>query len=460
MGAILEAETEAVDTRTLRPAPPLDTERRQLLEGIASGTYDSFRRDLVRRCLGEDADARDALRRLLLHVDRYLDVLRTRKFYPAGSRGYMSVLAGLIAVAFHHRKWLRPVEDWTCEPSVNGHPRPIDQFSSLLRHLLARYDVPLFLDSAFFEGTDTEARRQQEWFLHLAGGGSARKLDAPIEMTRRMAHLFMTIPSHNRHSILRNMRWAQVIGMGGDTVLAKTILSTRLGRKFEDDAFWRTVVLFLVNNAMMEPERVGPLVDYIHNMKYAPRRVVREEGGVDEGPPPHPNFTMKGRSAAKLLRQVEAWHGHLAREQNVVFQSWPPCGLRTYELSETHPSIGPVRWTVQELLSSWELAAEGRALHHCVVSYSDQCADGKTSIWSISAQKAGAGEREGVMTVAVDVGMRAVTQARGRYNALPHQRPKSAQARQEERSGYFDLLNRSDHVLRLWMERERITRAK
>ena len=30
-------------------------------------------------------------------------------------------------------------------------------------------------------------------------------------------------------------------------------------------------------HAMMEPERVGPLVDYIHNMKYAPRRVVHRE---------------------------------------------------------------------------------------------------------------------------------------------------------------------------------------
>lgn len=169
---------------------------------------------------------------------------------------------------------------------------------------------------------------------------------------------------------------------------------------------------------------------------------------------------MKGRSAAKLLRQVEAWHGHLAREKDVVFQSWSPCGLRSYEFSETHESIGPVRWTVQEMLSSWELAAEGRALHHCVVSYSDQCADGKTAIWSISAQREDADKREGVMTVAVDVRSKEVTQARGRYNALPHQRPKSAQAQREEQTGYFELLNRSDHVLRLWMERERITRAK
>ncbi len=68
--------------------------------------------------------------------------------------------------------------------------------------------------------------------------------------------------------------------MGGDGVLAKAILRTRLGRHIEDYDFWSTVVLFLVNNAMMDPGAVGPIVDYIHHMKFAPTRVVREEGGA------------------------------------------------------------------------------------------------------------------------------------------------------------------------------------
>jgi hypothetical protein len=459
MSAIPQIEMTEIDSRTFRPAPDLSPERRQHIEDIVSGTR-VVRKDIIGQSLGEDVEARQALLRLLLHVDRFIDVLKPGNFSPRGRRGHRRLLDGLIVVAFHHRQWLRPVEDWACEPSINGHPRPIDQFSGLLRHLFAKYDIPLYLDAAFFEGLDEEARRHQAWFLDLACGASVRSLDTPIELTKRMAHLFMTIPGHNRHAILRNMRWAQIIGMGGDTVLAKTILSTRLGRQFEDDTFWSTVVLFLVNNAMMEPERVGPLADYIHNMKYAPRRIVLEEGGVEEGPPPHPNLSMKGRSASKLLRQVEAWHGHLARESDVVFQSWQPCGLRPFETSEMHDPIGDVRWTVQELQSSWELAAEGRAMNHCVVSYSDQCADGKTSVWSIAAQKKDAEERESVMTVAVDVRSREMTQARGKYNALPNQRPKSAQARREEQTGYFDLLNRSDHILRLWMERERITRAK
>jgi hypothetical protein len=248
--------------------------------------------------------------------------------------------------------------------------------------------------------------------------------------------------------------------MGGDSALARTILRTRLGRQFDHDEFWSAVVLFLVNNAMMDPDCVGPLVDYVYNMKFAPRRIVREEGGVEEAPPPQPNFSMKGRSATKLLRQVDAWHGHLNREQHVVFQSWSPCGLRPHAVEEEAENLGKVRWTVQELLSSWELAVEGRAMKHCVVSYSDQCADGKTSVWSICMQKQGALERENVMTVAVDVATRTLTQARGRCNTLPRQPPKSASAQREDQAGYFDMLNRADSILKFWLERERIRRMK
>ena len=196
-----------------------------------------------------------------------------------------------------------------------------------------------------------------------------------------MAHEFML--RSNRESVAHNLRWIQVLAMGGDQAMARAVQSTRLGRHLAHDEFWSTVVLFLAANPMIDPTLVGPVVDYVHHMRFAPRRVVREGGGGDEAPPPQPDFTMKGRRATKLLRQVEAWHGHLARVDNVVFQSWQTCGLRPYELEDETPELGQVRWTVQELSSSWELAAEGTSMGHCVVSYSDQCADGHTSVWSI-----------------------------------------------------------------------------
>ena len=279
----------------------------------------------------------------------------------------------------------------------------------------------------------------------------------PVRLTRRMAHIF--VRSRKEETVLRTARWAQVIGMGGDKALAGAILQTRLGRKFDDDGFWSSVVLFLVNNAMMDHGRVGPLVDYIHHAKYAPRRVLQEGGGVELAPPPQPGFAMKGRSATKLLRQVEGWHGHLNREKSVTFESWNPSAIRPYELEEETSELGAVRWTVQELLSSWELAAEGRAMNHCVVSYADQCAEGKTSIWSIGLQRRGAEEREHVLTVAVDIAENEVTQARGRYNALPHKRPKAAKLQKMGAGGYLDMLNRSDRILGMWIERERLRRS-
>jgi len=214
--------------------------------------------------------------------------------------------------------------------------------------------------------------------------------------------------------------------------------------------------MFLVNKAMLDPTWVGPVVDYISNMKFAPGRLVQEGGVVVEGPPPHPNFTMKGRSPTKLLCQIETWHGQLGREKDVMFQSWQPCGIRPLEMEEETEKLGKIRWTVQELLSSWELAADGRAMSHCVVSYSNQCADGKTAVWSICALRDGEAERENVLTVAIDIKLLTVTQARGRHNAQPNKPPRSTKSRNEEQSGYNELLNRSSVVLDQWMQRERL----
>ena len=407
------------------------------------------------RWIERDKRAIDAFRRLLLRMDRYHDVLRNKRLVRQDGN-YGPMVGGLAALAHHHGRWIRSPEDWTSTVEKGGEPQRIDQFASLARHLLTRYHVPSFMDEAWFGACGDEALRHQEWFIHIGSGGSVRDLDLPVKLTRSMAHKFMQ--GMNRKSIARNLRWAQVLAMGGDWQMARTIQSTRLGRHLDDDEFWSTVVLFLTSNPLIDPTQVGPMIDYIHNMRFAPRRVVGEGGGVEEAPPPQPDFTMKGRSATKLLRQVEAWHGHLTSVQNVIFQSWQPSGVRSFALEEQSAELGAVRWTVQELLSSWELAAEGTAMGHCVVSYSDQCADGKASIWSIGLQLEDEESRESVLTVAFDVRRRAVTQARGRYNMVPNKAPRSAKGQEATRGKYKQMLDRSDHILSLWTERERVRR--
>ena len=67
------------------------------------------------------------------------------------------------------------------------------QFGSLARHLLANYDVPAFMDIAWFFGEEDEARQQQGWFVHVGTGGNIRKADVPLTLTKKMAHLFFGV---------------------------------------------------------------------------------------------------------------------------------------------------------------------------------------------------------------------------------------------------------------------------
>ena len=63
-----------------------------------------------------------------------------------------------------------------------------------------------------------------------------------------------------------------------------------------------------------------------------------------------------------------------------------------------------------------------------------------------------------MLTVALDIKSRTVTQARGRYNAVPNKPPKSGKVRNEVQGGYLRLLDCSEHVMQEWMQRERLRR--
>ncbi len=155
--------------------------------------------------------------------------------------------------------------------------------------------------------------------------------------------------------------------MGGTERLVHAVVGSRLGTSFEHEKFWNTVLQFFVQHSMLDPSRIAPIIDFIHEQKFVGE-------GQERGSPPQPSFTMKGRTPASLLRQVDAWHRTLPVTKQ-RFVDWPPPEIIPLEFVEGSAASGNRRsWTTTELLTTKALVEEGRMMCHCVASYARSCA--------------------------------------------------------------------------------------
>ena len=332
--------------------------------------------------------------KLLLYLDENSDLLKEATH-----------IQGIAALANHHESWIRSPEKWKVRKHNRGR-----QFSELARHLLAAYEVPLFMDSVWSNGNVTH----QNWFKHIGTGQNIRTAsDIPIPLTKKMAHHFLKAPKH--YTIEEALRWGQVHALGGDKYLADALRGTRLTETFSNDGFWLNVIRFFIANPMLDVSHVHPIIDYIWHQKYENQRVFIERGVAREIGPAQPNFSMRRRTPETLLRQVEAWHGELGREVKSGELEWIRSGIGEFHTLEGSEALRNMKfWSIRELLSSDELIDESRALRHCVSTYARSCHTGRSSIWSMEIEDENG--RRKILTIEVAPDAKVIRQVRGKQN--------------------------------------------
>jgi hypothetical protein len=338
--------------------------------------------------------ARNAFLQLVLHVQANANLLACPAIAEVGGESGNGFVRALAALAGQYSHWLRPVESWKAKTRNSRR-----QFSSLARHLLANYPVPLFMDSVWMLRESNE--RQQGWFIRLGLGASPRQLDLPVHLTRGMVRYFVTAPDH--YTAASACRRAQVFALGGNERLVDAILGTELATDFTDDDFCCSVIRWLIANPTFDAAQLGPLVDYIRHLK-----LVR-----------HPSFSIKGRTPAAILRQMHQWHADLRKEPVGADLSWQACGIGDFDCAEGTAATGDYHhWTIKEIITRRELYAEGRGLRHCVASYGSSCASGECAIWTLGKALEN-GRRKHVLTIQVALPGKVICQVRGKANRLP-----------------------------------------
>ena len=350
----------------------------------------------------ESSIAPQVLLKLLLYLEANSDLLKEATY-----------IQGISALANHHESWIRSLETW----KVKKHNRD-RQFSELARHLLAAYEVPLFMDSVWFNGDGTH----QNWFKHIGTGQNIRTAqDIPIPLTKKMAHHFLKAPKH--YTVEEALRWGQVHALGGDQYLVDALRQARLTQSFSNDDFWMNVIRFFIANPMLDVRHVHPIIDYIWHQRYENRRVFVERGVAREIGPAQPNFSMRGRTPETLLCQVEEWHGQLGRTSKSTELEWYRSQIGEFHLLEGSEQLHNMKfWSIRELLSNDELIDEGRSMQHCVQTYARFCHTGRSSIWTMEIEDENG--RRKILTIEVALPEKVIRQVRGRRNRLPTPKEK------------------------------------
>ncbi len=354
---------------------------------------------------------REEFSRLLWVAHARSDLMDTR---PSAS-GDVLQLDVIRGIAHGAHAWSSDPETWA---GARGHPLLV--VHALASHLFGPYRVPRFLASAWFGKATPTALARRRWFIACARGKRFRDLPGvPVAMTRRMEHFFLGTPDHL--SIDHALRRAEILGLGGSPALGDALQAPRLGRSFDDAAYWRTAIEWFVRvEDDLDLAQCGPIVDYM----FARR-----------GHLPPLRFGV-----ARMMRDVAAWHVELGRRNAPSWQrvklTWPRSRWRELLIAARRDE--GVEWRLVEINDSDTLTAEGRAMRHCVSSYATRCARGFSTIWSLR-RHALDDEPASVLTIEVEPRSATIVQLKGPANA--------------------GAANRPLEVVRQWAERERLTFA-
>jgi hypothetical protein len=326
---------------------------------------------------------------------------------------------------------MRAPGDWA--PRVDSSLRL--QFRSLAYHLLLKYPAPGYLDSVWDLPPGANAFRQQAWFIKLGRGSSMRSLELPMDLTRGMEHHARQAPDH--YTAMQALRYGEIMGQGGSKSLAVKLALSDLSHEEKNACFWRSVVQFFIAHPEYPEEAILPTLQFINAHKFGANPSKSVENSADDALAFCPNFTMKGRTAASMLRLVNDWRqftGNAAMPR----VSWDQSGLKGFRRIERDSDGESLVWTIIELSNSSALQTEGGHMRHCVGSYVDKCRWRKSSIWSLRLEKKN--ERKRLATIEVQSSSRSIIQIKAKSNRRPGPKCVEIISQWAEAAGlYFSL---------------------
>ncbi len=316
----------------------------------------------------------------------------------------LNVVPVVARLAAYRPDWLRRPEDW--QPDAEADARL--QWADFLRHLLARYPVPSFLDAAW-QTRGPLRHLERDCWCALAQGRRLRDEAPgfPRSVGSRLLHEALT--NDRARSLVEAIWLAQLHRLGASPALEKAVLSSRVLGEFSDHARWKRLAEKFAAGNDAQAVHFGLVADTLV-------AVQNHQGNKQAEQLRRLPLEMLISHSIRFTTRLLQASGHLLTEAQVrsaaetgqlkklAFSRWLPLlGGKPFA-----SRIGNVRghafWQIEELHSVDALQEESRVMSHCVQSYARRCRAGNSAIFSVRHYPANdAGPSAGVSCATVEV---------------------------------------------------------
>ena len=267
-----------------------------------------------------------------------------------------------------------------------------DPSQELFLLLFIRFRIPKVLVSHFYVLNRTESG----WLTHVLSGNNLCTAEhLPFKLSKKAAHLSLEQDAIYGYNIQRTLLYLQILAMGGNQI-AYNFMNSAAGYEPHEFYLWESFIMFCINNNVKGTD-VGPLVDYINYCK-------KQDS----------NYSLKGRNANTLLRDMQIWHTETMRQKALA--GYRITFWHGHDIDDYQCNSGDDTYTITQLHTTEELFEEGLNQHHCVLTYTNYCISGMCSIWSLRMVT---GEEKPERMVTMEIRNRRIVQARGKYNRMP-----------------------------------------
>lgn len=350
---------------------------------------------------------------------RVLAVLETRSrvLFELHPKELPVVHAVILACAYADQ-WLRQPEEWQPDPAQDARA----QWAHLLRHLLARYPVPEFLDPVWCTWGELRNFERDCWCA-VGFGRSLRKMEGfPSTVPSRVLHV--ALASGEGGSLATAIWNAQLRSLGASAVLRDAVMSSRVPKELGNHELWTRVVAKFVAGDDAAAASFSLVADALD-------AISAHEGVAQVEQLLRLPLAVLIRHAVKFVTRLMQTQGHVLTEEQVrqaaekaelsrmAASCWQPLlGSEWFESRHGH-AHGKAMLRVEELCSVAALKAEGQAMRHCVAGYVHRCQQGSSAIFSVRHLRAdmkGGMQAQPIATIEVYPRERKVVQIRAEAN--------------------------------------------